>query len=199
MIVDFLTMKQQSPEVRIALLDALLKSAGKVLLGQRIGPLRKLIRHQNQKIATLAIANLGAWQLKGAEKDLLSILIDPKTAFSPKPPPSLGQLRGGEGKKALLDLAAGKPDERYFAIFGILVTSAEEAAELAAGLLFKIWKAVRGLDSSLQPKIQRKRVLAKARRKNDRSVKEKVAEYHCKAVSFPVNSNDCSAPHCPNH
>ena len=109
MIVDFLTKKQQSPEVRIALLDALAQIGreGKFSLGQRIGPLRKLIRHQNEKIATLAIANLGAWQLKGAEKDLLSILIDPKAPSSSRQTASvsLGQLRGGEGKKALLDLA----------------------------------------------------------------------------------------------
>jgi hypothetical protein len=123
MIVDFLANKQPSPEVQIALLDALAQIGrkGEFSLGQRIGPLRKLIRHQDEKVASLAIANLGAWQLKGAEKYLLSILLDPKNPFTSRQTAavSLGQLRGGEGKKALLDLAGkDKPADRYFAIFG---------------------------------------------------------------------------------
>ena len=190
MIVDFLTKKQQSPEVRIALLDALAQIGrkGKFSLGQRIGPLRKLIRHQNEKIATLAIANLGAWQLKGAEKDLLSILIDPKAPSSSRQTASvsLGQLRGGEGKKALLDLAGkGKPDERYFAIFGILVTSAEEAAELAAGLFVQDLGELDpvALIQAFNRRSKGNVVLAKALAGKTIAppVKDKVAEYHRKS------------------
>ncbi|MBN36849.1 MAG: dehydrogenase [Opitutae bacterium] len=190
MIVDFLATKQLGAEVRIALLDALnlIGRKGKFSLGQRIGPLRKLIRNQDEKVASLAIANLGVWQLKGAEKDLLSILLDPKLPASSRQTASvsLGQLRGGEGMKALLDLAGkGKPMERYFAIFGILETSAEEAAELASGLFAQDLgdHDPVALIQAFNRRSNANTVLAKALsgKSIDPSVKDKVAEYHRKS------------------
>ena len=190
MIVDFLAAKQLGAEVRIALLDALARIGrkGKFSLGQRIGPLRKLIRNQDEKVASLAIANLGVWQLKGAEKDLLSILLDPKLPASSRQTASvsLGQLRGGEGKKTLLDLAGkGKPMERYFAIFGILETSAEEAAELASGLFAQDLgdHDPVALIQAFNRRSNANTVLAKALsgKTIDPSVKDKVAEYHRKS------------------
>jgi putative heme-binding domain-containing protein len=190
MIVDFLATKQLGAEVRIALLDALAQIGrkGKFSLGQRIGPLRKLIRNQDEKVASLAIANLGVWQLKGSEKDLLSILLDPKLPASSRQiaSVSLGQLRGGEGKKTLLDLAGkGKPMERYFAIFGILETSAEEAAELASGLFAQDLgdHDPVALIQAFNRRSNANTVLAKALsgKSIDPSVKDKVAEYHRKS------------------
>jgi putative heme-binding domain-containing protein len=190
MIVDFLATKQLGAEVRIALLDALARIGrkGKFSLGQRIAPLRKLIRNQDEKVASLAIANLGVWQLKGAEKDLLSILLDPKLPASSRQTASvsLGQLRGGEGMKALLDLAGkGKPMERYFAIFGILETSAEEAAELASGLFAQDLgdHDPVALIQAFNRRSNANTVLAKALsgKSIDPSVKDKVAEYHRKS------------------
>ena len=190
MIVDFLTKKEQSPEVRIALLDALAKIGrkGKFSLGQRIGPLRKLIRNQNEEVASLAIANLGIWQLKGAEKDLLSILIDPKVPPSSRKTAavSLGQLRGGEGKKALLDLVRkGKTAERYFAIYGILETSAEEAAELAVDLFAQYSGDLDpvALIQAFNRRSNGNTVLAKALSGKTiaPAVKDKVSEYHRKS------------------
>jgi putative heme-binding domain-containing protein len=190
MIVDFLANKQPSPEVQIALLDALAQIGrkGEFSLGQRIGPLRKLIRHQDEKVASLAIANLGAWQLKGAEKDLLSILLDPESPSSSRQTASVSlvQLRGDEGKKALLDLAGkGKPAERYFAVFGILETSAEEAAELASVLFAQDLGDVDpvALIQAFNRRSNGNTVLAKALTGKTIAppVKDKVAEYHRKS------------------
>ena len=90
MIVDFLTKKQQSPEVRIALLDALAQ------IGQR-----KVLPWPTNRTASQAHPpserkdrdschrQFGSLATQGAEKDLLSILIDPKAHPPPaKPPPS---------------------------------------------------------------------------------------------------------------
>jgi putative heme-binding domain-containing protein len=190
MIVDFLANKEPGTEVQVALLDALARIGrkGKFSLGQRIGPLRKLIRNQDEKVACLAIANLGVWQLKGVEKDLLSILLDPKLPPSSRQAASasLGQLRGGEGKKALLDLAGkGKPVERYFAVFGVLETSTEEAAELASGLFAQDWgdHDPVALIQAFNRRSNGNTVLAKALdgKSIAPSVKDKVAEYHRKS------------------
>ena len=72
MVVDFLVNRELPSEIRIALLEALahIGRKGKVSLGQRVAPLRRLIQNENAEVASLAIANLGAWRLKGAGKDL---------------------------------------------------------------------------------------------------------------------------------
>jgi putative heme-binding domain-containing protein len=189
-VVDFLAKKQASPEVRTALLEALAQIGrkGEFSLGQRIGPLRKLMRNKDEKVASLAIANLGIWQLKGSEKDLLSILTDPKSPSAPRQAASisLGQLRGGEGMKALLDLAGkGKLTERYYSIFGILETNAEQAAEYATGLFAQNLEQVDPIPL-VQAFIGRSNgstVLAKALAGQtiDLTVRDKVAEYHRKS------------------
>ncbi|MBT3666900.1 MAG: hypothetical protein HN548_05415 [Opitutae bacterium] len=99
---------------------------------------------------------------------------------------SLGQLRGGEGKKALLDLVRkGKTADRYFAIYGILETSTEEAAELAVDL-FAQDSGDLDLVALIQAFNRRSNgntVLAKALSGKTiaPAVKDKVSEYHRKS------------------
>jgi len=140
MVVDFLVNRELPSEIRIALLEALahIGRKGKVSLGQRVAPLRRLIQNENAEVASLAIANLGAWRLKGAGKDLLPILLNPEAHPSSRRAASvsLARLPGNEGKKPLLELAdKGKPEQLFYAVFGILEGDGEKAAELAAGLL----------------------------------------------------------------
>ncbi|MCS5607931.1 MAG: HEAT repeat domain-containing protein, partial [Alphaproteobacteria bacterium] len=149
MVVDFLGQKgaETSHEVALVLLDGLTKVGrrGEFSLGQRISPLKGLLKHPNDEVAASAIANLGVWQLKGADPDLFRILRDAKRAASVRRAAavSLGQLKGGEAANTLRSLAReGNLSERYFAVFGLIAADLDEAAEASADLL------VQGLSQS---------------------------------------------------
>ena len=144
MVVDSLGQKgaKTSPEVTLVLLDGLAQVGrrGDFSLGQRISPLKELLHHTDDAVAASAIANLGVWQLKGSDPDLFKILRDDKRATSVRQAAavSLGQLKGGEAANSLRSLAQdGSLSERYFAVFGLIVTDLDEAAEASAELFVK--------------------------------------------------------------
>ena len=144
MVVDFLGQKgaKTSREVTLVLLDGLAQVGrrGDFSLGQRVSPLKELLHHTDDAVAASAIANLGVWQLKGSDPDLLKILRDDKRATSVRQAAavSLGQLKGDEATNSLRSLAQdGSLLERYFAVFGLIVTDLDEAAEASAELFVK--------------------------------------------------------------
>jgi len=142
MVVDAVAAKPRGsdPKVMLVMLKGLSQVArdGEISLGQRINPLKKLLRHPDNSVAAAAAANLGAWQLKGSETDLSSVLHDIKRATSVRraAATALGQLRKPEITRALQALAlGGKTTERYLALFGLVEADIQEAAEAAAKLL----------------------------------------------------------------
>ena len=80
MVVDFLVNRELPSEIRIALLEALanIGRKGKVSLGQRVAPLRRLIQNENAEVASLAIANLrycrGSWPSRTAHTSPIATL-----------------------------------------------------------------------------------------------------------------------------
>ena len=111
---------------------------GNFSLGQRINPLKKLLNHPDVGVAAAAATNLGAWQLKGADPDLLKILGDSTRADPVRrvASVSLGQLRGSNAAETLRKLAFdGETADRYFAVFGLAEIDIPSAAKAAAELL----------------------------------------------------------------
>ncbi|MBL63428.1 MAG: dehydrogenase, partial [Opitutae bacterium] len=142
MTVDAVARKKPDadPRVMVVMLEGLAKIGrkGDFSLDQRINPLKRLLNHPNDAVAAAAATNLGAWQLKGADPDLLKILGDSKRATSVRRAASisLGQLRSSDASDTLRKLAfEGEPADRYFAIFGLAEDNAADAAKAAAELL----------------------------------------------------------------
>ena len=142
MVVDAVARKHpgSDPKVMLVMLEGLTRVArkGEISLGQRINPLKKLLKHPNNSVAAAAAANLGAWQLKGSDPDLSAVLNDSTRASSVRRAAaiSLGQLRKPEITRILEKLALdGETTERYLALFGLIETDIQAAAEAAAKLL----------------------------------------------------------------
>ena len=138
MTVDAVARKKPDfdPRVMVAMLEGLAKIGrkGDFSLGQRVNPLKKLLNHPDDGVAAAAAANLGAWQLKGADPDLLKVLGDSKRVFPVRRAAaiSLGQLRGSSSVEALRELAQeGEATDRYLAVFGLAEADIHEAAEHA--------------------------------------------------------------------
>ena len=142
MVVDAVSRKKPDadPEVMVVMLEGLAKigRTGNFSLGQRVNPLKKLLNHPDDAVAAAAATNLGAWQLKGADPDLLEILGDSTRAASVRRAASisLGQLRASTAAETLRKLAfEGDPADRYFAVFGLAEDNAADASKAAAELL----------------------------------------------------------------
>ena len=142
MTVDAVARKKPGadPRVMVVMLEGLAKIGrrGDFSLGQRVNPLKRLLKHPNDAVAAAAATNLGAWQLKGSDPDLLKILGDSKRADSVRRAASisLGQLHGPTAAETLRKLAfEGETADRYFAIFGLAEDNAADAAKAAAELL----------------------------------------------------------------
>ena len=111
MVVDAVARKKPDadPRVMVVMLEGLAKIGrkGDFSLGQRINPLKKLLNHPSDAVAAAAATNLGAWQLKGADPDLLKILRDSTRADSVRRAASisLGQLRASNASDTLKKLA----------------------------------------------------------------------------------------------
>ena len=142
MVVDAVSRKKPDadPEVMVVMLEGLAKIGrmGDFSLGQRINPLKKLLNHPDDGVAAAAATNLGAWQLKGADPDLLRILRNSTRAASVRRAASvsLGQLRGSNAAETLRKLAFdGETADRYFAVFGLAESDMSAAAKAAAELL----------------------------------------------------------------
>ncbi len=142
MVVDALARKKPDadPGVMLVMLEGLAQVGHRASfsLGQRINPLKKLLNHPDNSVAAAATANLGAWQLKGSDPDLVRILRDRSRAASVRraASTSLGQLRGPEIAKTLKQLAfEGNTAGRYLAVFGLAEADIHDAAVAAAELL----------------------------------------------------------------
>ena len=208
MVVDSLGQKgaKTLPEVTLVLLDGLAQVGrrGDFSLGQRISPLKELLHHTDDAVAASAIANLGVWQLKGSDPDLFKILRDDKRATSVRQAAavSLGQLKGGEAANSLRSLAQdGSLSERYFAVFGLIVTDLDEAAEASAGLfvqapgqsdpaaLVQAFTRLSGGSNALTRALEGK--------KPHPQVVDQLAEYHRRTGQLPKSLENIFHPSTP--
>lgn len=142
MVVDAVSRKKPDadPRVMVVMLEGLAKIGrkGDFSLGQRIHSLKKLLNHPDDGVAAATATNLGAWQLKGADPDLLKILGDSTRADSVRRAASvsLGQLLGSNAAETLRKLAfEGNSADRYFAVFGLAESDMLLAAKATAELL----------------------------------------------------------------
>ncbi|MDE2714137.1 MAG: HEAT repeat domain-containing protein [Verrucomicrobiota bacterium] len=208
MVVDSLGQKgaKTLPEVTLVLLDGLAQVGrrGDFSLGQRISPLKELLHHTDDAVAASAIANLGVWQLKGSDPDLFKILRDVKRATSVRQAAavSLGQLNGAEAANSLRSLAQnGSLSERYFAVFGLIVTDLDEAAEASAGLfvqapgqsdpaaLVQAFTRLSGGSNALTRALEGK--------KPHPQVVDQLAEYHRRTGQLPKSLENIFHPSTP--
>ncbi|MCH2060786.1 MAG: HEAT repeat domain-containing protein [Verrucomicrobiales bacterium] len=142
MVVDAVAGKPpgSDPEGILVMLEGLNQVArtGNISLGQRINPLKKLLNHSNDSVAAAAVANLGAWQLKGSGPPLMAILNDPSRSIEVRraAATSLGQLDRPEITSELKQLCyEGQTAQRHLAVLGLIETDMQDAAEAAAGIL----------------------------------------------------------------
>jgi len=208
MVVDSLGQKgvKTSPEVTLVLLDGLAQVGrrGDFSLGQRVSPLKELLHHTDDAVAASAIANLGVWQLKGSDPDLFKILRDDKRATSVRQAAavSLGQLKGVEAANSLRSLAQdGSLSERYFAVFGLIVTDLDEAAEASAGLfvqapgqsdpaaLVQAFTRLSGGSNALTRALEGKKLHTQ--------VVDQLAEYHRRTGQLPKSLENIFHPSTP--
>jgi len=208
MVVDSLGQKgaKTSPGVTLVLLDGLAQVGrrGDFSLGQRVSPLKELLHHTDDAVAASAIANLGVWQLKGSDPDLLKILRNDKRATSVRQAAavSLGQLNGVEAANSLRSLAQnGSLSERYFAVFGLIMTDLEEAAEASAGLFVQapgqsdpvaLVQAFTRLSSGSNALTR-----ALERKKLHPQVVNQLAEYHRRTGQLPKSLENIFRPSTP--
>ena len=129
-----------NPKVMLVMLEGLNRVArrGDISLGQRINPLKKLLKHPDNSVAAAAAANLGTWQLKGSGPELTAILNDSSRASGIRraAATSLGQLGKPEITRDLKELARdGQTTQRYLAVLGLIEADMQDAASAAARLL----------------------------------------------------------------